>query len=696
MVGVLLAVSILVFGVSLASNSFAEEKRKPVKLEGKKILPLRVLARPFSNVYKEQDAAKGTVMENVPAFQSYYAYSQPKPEDIEVGAAWYEVGTDNRGTVIGWMKADDVFEWKQTMCLAYTHPEGRKPVLMFERGKSVKDLVEVSGDERTKKAGELYAALDAGNLPDDFPVISVEPKKAVDISEQFYLLPILDFQTVEVEGREGRLVRLAAVTGAGPDAREKTDIRKNKDYLKEATGGATQISKEDLSKLAIDVVWVMDTTVSMRPYLAKTLDVVKNVSSQITQDKELAQSIRFGIWGYRDPVDEIPGIGYNTKNYTPELQTIDQFSNTMAGVDVTKVDSVDYEEELFSGMDDAINKTQWTPGAIRFIVLVGDAPGHELGHKWNLSGQDENTLRSIADDKPISVMALQIKAPKAKRFHEPAEIQFMGLSRNKGLGGESTYLDVASNDLEGFARVTSELAAKLNTVLYKAKQGIVAGKPSEAPASETTAASAPASQPKGEMAFLEEAETTSESGKLMDSMINAALVEWIGSQTKAKAPRDIVAWALDKDMMEPAIQAMEVRLLINKRQLDSLKTVLSEVMSAGRRGQIGGEDFFDALQATAATAARDPNQIKNAKSMAKTGLIPEFLVGLPYKSRLMDMSNELWGSWSVDEQDEFLNELDARIQAYVAIHDAPEGWIQLNKGDDADESVYPISLDLLP
>jgi len=137
-------------------------------------------------------------------------------------------------------------------------------------------------------------------------------------------------------------------------------------------------------------------------------------------------------------------------------------------------------------------------------------------------------------------------------------------------------------------------------------------------------------------------------------------------------------------------------LLINKRQLDSLKTILTEVMAAGRRGQIGGEDFFSALQATAATAARDPNQIKNAKTMAQTGLLPEFLKGLPYKSRLMDMSNELWGSWSVDEQDQFLNELEARIKAYQAIHDAPQGWVPLNKGDDPDEHVYPISLELLP
>ena len=41
-----------------------------------------------------------------------------------------------RGKVVGWMKSLDVFEWRQTMCLAYTHPDGRKPVLMFEQKKT--------------------------------------------------------------------------------------------------------------------------------------------------------------------------------------------------------------------------------------------------------------------------------------------------------------------------------------------------------------------------------------------------------------------------------------------------------------------------------------------------------------------------------------------------------------------------------
>ena len=724
------AIQIILLVLICSTAAWAQDARRPVKIEGKSILPLRVLARSFSNVYKEKDVTRGTVLENIPVFQPFYVYTRPTPEEIEMESGWYEVGTDNRSTVIGWMQAIDVFEWKQTMCLAFTHPEGRQPVLMFDGKKVLGELLQMPAEKRRTKAEELYQTIASGKIQPDFPVKSVEPKKAVDISRQFYLLPILNHETIDIDGREGRLLHLAAAAGNSPDAREETDIRKNAGYLNEAVSGSTEASAETSRKLLVDVVWVMDTTVSMRPCIDKTLDVVKVVSRQITQDAEIAESMKFGIWGYRDSADDIPGIGYTTFNYTPALQPVGPFVETLQKVDVTRTDSVDYAEDVFSGVDDALRRTPWDPGAIRIIVLVGDAPGHELGHKWNLSGQNEDTLRAMANDGKTYIFALHVKEPKAKKFHEGAETQFLALSRNEGMNGMSAYWDTASNDLDGFAAATGDIAAALIRSIKKVKT-VPADRGDAPPAADASlgagnampaeatpqplegaavaqgelnspepAAEVPA--PESELAYSDPAAAPpADAGKatpgmLAEKMFQAALVEWIGSQADAKAPRDIVAWAVDKDLMEPAIQSMEVRLLINKRQLDSLNTVLSEVMAAGRRGQIGGEDFFSALQATAASAARTPDQIRNARSLVQTGLVPEFLSGLPYTSRLMDMTNELWASWSIDEQDQFLNELEARMKAYQAIHDTPEGWIALSAGDEADENVYPISLELLP
>ncbi|ADK84832.1 serine/threonine protein kinase PpkA [Desulfarculus baarsii DSM 2075] len=715
----LLVVVMALIAVAMAVPATAAEGRQPVKIDGKKHLPLRVLARPFSHIYKTQDVAGGTAQENVPSFQPFYVYTRPSEQDRAAQRGWYEVGSDARGGVIGWMQAKDVFEWKQAMCLAYTHPEGRKPVLMFAEEPPLAKLVAAPPAQRDPAVEALYKAIADKNIPVDFPVKSVEPQKAVDISKQFYLLPILDFKVVDFAGREGRVVKLAAVTAGGPEARQASDIRSNTAYVEEATQESTQVAADTLKNLVFDVVFVMDTTVSMRPNIEATLRVIRQVAANLGSDPEAAQGVRFGFWGYRDSAEDIPGIEYTTKNYTPTLQTAAEFENTLAGVQVTEIDSVDYPEDVFSGVDDAMRKTAWDDNAIKFMVLVGDAPGHELGHKWNLSGQDENTLRSIADDGSFYLLALHVKNPKATKHNPRAEQQYGVLGLNKGSGGQTTYTAVDSQDAAAYGVAAESLTQAIVSVVRAAKQGQVApqltgggqggeladlGQAPAAPAAQTPAQAPaqtppPASPPAGgELADLgpEHQKLADDVQETTNRALRAALVEWIGQQTGAQAPRDIEAWAVDKDLLNPAVSSMEVRLLINKQQLSSLKQVLTEVMGAGRLGQIGGDDFFTALQSTAAAAARDPNQIKNARTMAETGLVPEFLLGLPYQSRLMAMTNELWQSWGPDEQDEFLNELEARISAYQAIHDGPDGWIKLNPGDDAGEMVYPISLDLLP
>ncbi len=723
-----LMVLLFLFLIALPQISAAGQL-KPLTIEGKKFLPLRVLSRAFSNIYQEPDKKSPTVEENVPAFQSFYVYDKKASTSDLNPLGWYQVGTDNRGTVVGWMNSGDVFEWKQTMCLSYTHPEGRHPVLMFEKKQEVEKYATMDPVQRKQAVEKVYADIDSGRITKDFPVVTVEPKMAVDITKQFYLLPILSFEKIQIDNREGRILQLAAVTKGGATARESSDIRKNKGYLETATETTAQEAARVIKNAAIDVVWVMDTTNSMMPYITQTLKAVENASKRITDNPDVARSVKFGIWGYRDSL-EIPGIGYNVKNYTPKLEQIDAFNTILHTVDITKVGSEGYAEDVFSGVNSAITETAWTPNAIRFVILVGDAPSHEPGHKWNASGQSSETLRKLADEKNISLIAIHIKDPQAENYHQLTQEQFTTLSKNKGVL-ESSYYSTPSDDLAGFEQATKDM---INVIITSLEQSKAQVSSPAVPASDFTTTTVTATAPDGDQgnAVTAPAVPTSDfttttattagpatakpanldlsdnqkpapangapagAASLASGALHAAFVQWIGSQAGAQAPRDVVAWVMDKDLLATDIQALEVRLLINKRQLDSLRETLTTILKAGRTGQISGDDFFSSLQAAAASTARDPDMIKRANSLAQTGLIPEFLQGLPYSSRIMDMNNELWASWSVDAQDMFLADLEARIMAYETIHDAPEGWVQLNKSDDPGDYVYPIPLDLLP
>ncbi len=91
-----------------------------------------------------------------------------------------------------------------------------------------------------------------------------------------------------------------------------------------------------------------------------------------------------------------------------------------------------------------------------------------------------------------------------------------------------------------------------------------------------------------------------------------------------------------------------------------------------------------------------PDQIQSAKTLADTGLVPEFLRGLPYRSEVMDLTGETWSSWSQDRQEKFLRDVRAKIEFYRTVHDSPDLWTKLIDGADEDEKVAAIPLEFLP
>lgn len=674
-------------------------ERTPVKIDADSPLSLRVLTRPGATLYS--DASGTTALDsNLPSFKPYFVYIRPEGESRESGTGWYEVGSDEKGGVVGWMKASDVFEWRQTMCLTYTHPQGRHPVLMFEEEETASTLAGKKTEERKVLAQAFYDAIDQAAskpLPEDFPVISVEPKMAVDAIKQFYLLPILEHQSVEIDGREGRLLRLAAVSGKADPDKGKSDIRANAEYAKAATADA-ETATPVVKELLVDVVWVMDTTRSMGPYIDAARHVLEKTSASIAVKPALKERLAFGAWLYRDST-EIKDIEYTTLNLTPKLLSVDAFLTALNQAKETKVDSVDVAEDMFAGVADAINKTSWRDGAIRVVLLVGDAPSHKAGHKWNSSGLEESTLRALANENKVTVLALHINPPSTKKYNRLAAAQFKTLAQNPGTE-TPMYWSIGVKDPNAFNTLSETITSSVLTYVEEAMKGEALAVNASVATKQTEANSATVSSGNPvPVAPATPSVSTAKNAPSSDDIrkaLQAATVTWVGSRVNAEPPRDIEAWVLDKDLTDSSIQSLEVRLLLSKRQLDALATLLNDTIEAGRKSQMETQDFFTALQAASAAASRNADMLAKAGTLAKSGLIPAFLTGLPYHSQLMDMSDELWASWSPDEQDAFLNSLEAKINAYAAIHDDPEKWVALNAGDDPDDFVTPILLDLLP
>ncbi len=184
-----------------AALAQAPAGRTPLLLPGKQSLYQRVVTRPGATLSAQPGLTDG---HPVPGFSVFYVYAKQ-------GNA-LEIGATADGHTAGWIAADRAIEWQHTMIAAFTNPSGRTPVLFLDSERNERLLM------LDAQAGERAAALRAAAASaaaahaDAAPVLAVEPANHVDFAHNFYLMPIIDAQTVEREfGPPLRLLQVISV-----------------------------------------------------------------------------------------------------------------------------------------------------------------------------------------------------------------------------------------------------------------------------------------------------------------------------------------------------------------------------------------------------------------------------------------------------------------------------------------------------
>ncbi|AGA34179.1 Serine/threonine protein kinase PpkA [Thioalkalivibrio nitratireducens DSM 14787] len=627
-------------------------------------LPLRVLPRPFSHVYADRNAdPAGIRIANVPSFHPLYVFER---QDLDLSdaadpAGWYRVGR-TRAEADGWMQARDVLEWRQALLVSYTHPggpiEGRNPVLMF---RDYRDLAGLVDDfDMAGRARALYRAIDDGDAPEQ--VVSMEPQRFVDITRQFYVLPILEWEQTQIDGDDARLLQIAA---AVPGARG-ADTLDAAEYREQARVARVDGAAERRSDLQADIVFVIDTTRSMQPFIDMTRDAVASTAARfrrMTDDR-----VRFGLVTFRDSIEVIPQLEYDTRNWTPELVDSATLAERLEDeVRATEVGSLDYAEEVFAGVDTAL-QSQWRDGALRFMILIGDASSHPKGHPQNITGKDEIDLRRELDDAQVHLHAIHLLDPRATEDHPIAEPQFRHLARIRGSRDESAYDSVDAFDDRAFYGLIDSVA-----------NGLI----------ERLATTAGEHEP-----VADEELPPLETLTTVDRLWEAALVEYLGRS--ANPPKDIVAWVLDRDLVHPVDRALDVRVLVTREQLSSLAQALDQVVQALMRAEVTQAQFFEALQSVSGQAMKRPEDLGQARDLAGTGLLPAFIQSLPYRSDILSLNDEMFASMTTEQRSQLEWSILAKLEQYRAINEQVDAWFRMNDADRDRDMVYPLHLDYLP
>ena len=492
-------------------------------------------------------------------------------------------------------------------------------------------------------------------------MVSIEPENTVDLQQRFYLLPILEARsTVLASGFRVRTVRVASVTQREEPETPVDSQRANPASLEDFRSG---------------IVFVVDASSSMQPYIDQTREAVAEVFGRIEAAK-LNDKVRFGMVAYRDDPSEVKGIDYLAKTFADpnEAATRDAFLKAAEGVTASTVSTRAFAEDGYAGLEHALRGVDWDGFGGRFVVMITDASSREGNSPLTTTGLSTDQVRQLAQENRTAVYVLHLQTAEGRGDHPIAKAQYERLTAYPGVG--SLYFPVASGDAGAFRSQVTQLADLLVDQVRKAEDP-------------TAAAEAKPADPT--LADAKLAEVTEAVGLAMR-------LAYLGRVEGTAAPAMFEAWASDRDFAKPDVTAFSVRVLLTKNQLSDLQATLRRVVEAGERAQIQPGDFFNQLRSAAAAMGRDPTRIGQgaARNLEQAGLMGEYLDGLPYQSRLMSLDEDSWSRMSVGEQQAVIDDIKSKVALYQRYHDDVDRWVRLAEGAEAGDAVYPVPIDSLP
>lgn len=646
-------ISKLFFTIGLTCLPLLGFAAEPLKQAGKTTLYQRVLSTPSCQLKSNFTDSKG---KSVPAFSRYYVYERK----YENNQKWLKVGPDSFGKTIGWINDSCAIDWNMQMTLVFTNPVDREPLLFFKDKADLTKIVDAENPETLLKP--IRNALK--NNKSISQVLAQEPKEYVDFKNNFYLLPIL--QGEEVMNGQGFYERVLEVASLS----KQDELIKKRSSNPQSNDNASNQTPFNAA-----IVFVIDSTISMDPYISRTREAVKQVYKKIEKE-HLQDQVKFGLVSFRSSLKTSKKLEFVSKIFVDpnQVKSKDSFLKASASLKQAKVSTAYFAEDAFAGINQALNEINWDNFSARYIILITDASAIPGDDKLSSTKMDAAQLRLEAQHKGVAIYALHLKTANGVKDHPIAKAQYSDLTFNDFIH-KSLYYPVNAGNVQQFGQKVDLLAEALSTQVKLAYKG--------------EASVGSALNLKDENADM-----------IKDTLLlsKAMQLAYLGDTKGAKAPTVFKAWIADKDFVKPTIPTAEPRILLTKSQLSDLSDVVSKIANAANDGLISADDMFSQLRSVAAAMGQDPSKLKSdsVTKIADLGLLGEYLDNIPYKSDVTGLDQDAWKSMSGLEQEKFIRNLNSKIRYYQKCNADVDRWISLSEGSDPRENVYPIPLEMLP
>ncbi|OWU73118.1 hypothetical protein ATO1_21400 [Phaeobacter sp. 22II1-1F12B] len=626
-------------GLGLSAGAVvAQEGERPLLREGRETVYQRVLTRPGATLL---DARDGEELRVYPAFQPLYVFA------AEPG--WVQVGPSVSAPPEGWVTEDSVVEWKQNIVAAFTNPAGRERQILFESEERLRDLME--HEALREMQGQILQEIETGEVPDDRGVVAAEPPVYVNIVDQLYLMPILDFtqDLHPLNYDENLLMEVASVP-----------LRAE---------GETAAPSGGTDDFDVGIVFVFDTTQSMEPYISRTQSAVEQVVRDM-RGSDIGDHVQFGVVGFRDSIEAAPALEYRTRTLLPLQRRQDQtevLATIRAATRVAQADSPGFNEDSLAGVEDAIDLTDWNGGGdpfdARIVILITDAGPKDARDPNARSAIGTKELQRAAQDKGIAVMTLHLKTTAGgEAQHAYAADSYRSLSRFQD---DTYYYGIDNGSPQALEATVKRLVTAMSDVIRRAQD-------------ETPVLS------------------SEETGEELVNLGLAMQLAYLGRKQGAQVPDVIRGWVSEKAIEDPSRLAIEPRLLVTKNEMATMADLLSNLLDLGEQSR-SAEDaasFFAQVRDVVARMAQNPDRLVNTDVETLGGAL-EFLEDLPYESQLMLTTEERWSQSAMNRR-QILDGMRQKLVQYRKWLLDPSVWTRLYPEAPDGEYVFAMPFDVLP
>ena len=618
--------------------------RLPETLPGTPGLYRRVILRPGSALSPQPGAAGRPAQ----GFSVFYVYGRRDMPD----GTWLEVGPALDGRITGWLPEARGIPWRHNLVLAFNNPAGRDRAMFFRDAASPRALW-MNPAERAPQSARLRADAEAGR---DGPVIALEPETHVNITEQFYLLPVLDATPLQNERGESAL-KLEVISA--PLEQQQ----------------AQPAEDEALRNFRGALVFVIDTTLSMGPYIDRTRDAIREVIGRI-RGTEVGERFRFGMVAFRDDTGGDQRLGYVTRMISqPDLgEPPEAILSRLPDVQEAQVSNDAFDEDAIAGLDMALNEVKWEPFGGRFVVLITDAGTRDPNDPRSATRHSIENIRALAahPQRRVTMAAVHLRTPEGAANHRRAERQWRELTET-GTPAGALYFPVRNGDVGEFGRTVDALARGILDQV-----GRIIGRPVGQPPAATEAERRVAEQ--------------------IASVGQAVRLAYLGEARRQTVPDVVRSFVLDQDLTDPSPprRPLDVRVLLTSGQLSDIAATIRTILEASNADRLSAAQFFDRLRAAMGATVADPRRVPQSQSAELGTVFGDVLQGLPYQSPFMEITFEEWRNMSHGRRREITNRLESLLRLYAEYNRERRFWTQLDGNPNPNEAVFPVPLDNLP